>query len=56
MYTIKFTKYVLEENNSSLMVGNIVVNINKSYISATFNEIFVSIVRKDVIEILKDNR
>lgn len=41
-----------EENNCS----PIVAYIDKSHMSATFNETFRSILRKDVIEISKDNR
>ena len=56
VHYVDYTKYMCEENHCSPIVGNIVAYIDKSHMSATFNETFRPIIRKDVIEISKDNR
>ncbi|KKK33958.1 acyltransferase [Salinicoccus sediminis] len=47
-----YTDYICGEEECPVVIGNVVVYLDKSHMTATFNETFGPIIRKDVMQIL----
>src|SRR5699024_334654 len=47
-----YTDYICGEEECPVVIGNVVVYLDKSHMTATFKETFGAIIRKDIMQIL----